>query len=153
MSQGQQLNCFNKASKTPFINIFTHKPTLSGSASDDLIHLVSLWVGWALVLVKSGVGGWEGGGRQSPSQSHALMGADPLRSSGTAGRGCLLQVTVSLVGINLGGTSMQQLCVCVCVCLCNFPSCSWWLFRLTAVLIYVVIPLFSVTVLKFWYTE
>jgi len=40
---------------------------------------------------------------------------DPLRGCGTAGRGCLLQVTVSLVGINLGGTSTQQLCVSVCV--------------------------------------
>lgn len=67
----------------------------------------------ALVLVP--VGGWreEGGDRQS----HALGGGvDPLRSSGTAGRGCLPQVTVSLVGINLRGTSTQQLCVCVCVC-------------------------------------
>lgn len=45
------------------------------------------------------------------------LGVDPLRSCGTAGRGCLLQVTVSLVGINLGGTDTQPCCVWVCVCL------------------------------------
>ncbi|KAG7525201.1 hypothetical protein JOB18_023528 [Solea senegalensis] len=44
-------------------------------------------------------------------QSHTHGGEEPPRSSGTAGRGCLPQVTVSPVGINLGGTSAQQLCV------------------------------------------
>lgn len=57
------------------------------------------------------VGGWERRGRLAEPNA---QGVDPLRSSGTAGRGCLLQVTVLLVGINLGGTSTRQLCVSVC---------------------------------------
>lgn len=68
--------------------------------------------------------------REPHTQGERDGGVDPLRSSGTAGRGCRLQVTVSLVGINLGGTSTQQVCVCVSACFCVWVRgrelWPWW---------------------------
>lgn len=54
---------------------------------------------------------------------HSLLGEDPLRSTGTEGRGYRLQVTVSLLDFNLRRTSTQLLLVCVCQCVYGHGEC------------------------------
>lgn len=72
--------------------VFTHKLPLKR------VVLATVTGGYALVLARSA-----GRGKRTGQTAEGRR-----RSSGTAGRGCLLQVTVSLVGINLRGTSTRQ---------------------------------------------
>lgn len=90
------------------------------------------------------LGGGERRGETDRATRSGGGGVDPLRSSGTAGRGCLPQVTVSLVGINLRGTSTQQLCVCVCVCVMAMVRAvrgagEQWEITLTGPVLYIIL--------------